>query len=129
MVIWGNGREREQAGQIAADSGAWARPAPPMSLGLLAAVARRARLFVGSDTGPLHLAAAVGTPCIGLYGPWSAAKHGPYGPQHIALQNLTFEGTTRQRRHASSKYMESISVEMVCAACDQVLRRRAADAA
>ena len=100
-----------------------------MSLTVLAALIRRARLFVGSDTGPLHLAAAVGTPCVALYGPWPAEKHGPYGPQHIAIQKMRFEGSTRQRRRASSIYMEAIDVESVCAACDQILARGRMEAA
>jgi len=122
LVIAGSAQERAWAKQVAAGSGGHAQPAPEMSLGQLAALARRARLFIGSDTGPLHLAAAVATPCVALYGPWSAEKHGPYGPQHVALQKMTFEGSTRQRRRASSKYMEAIDVESVCAACDRILR-------
>src|SRR5205085_12505815 len=51
----------------------------------LAAVARRASVMVAGDTGPLHLAAAVGTPCVGLYGPTSAARNGPYGTGHRVL--------------------------------------------
>ena len=57
---------------------------------------------LGSDTGPLHLAAAAGTPCIGLYGPWPADMHGPYGPRHINVQKMCLDGTTKQRRHAPS---------------------------
>ena len=91
------------------------RPRRRRTLPQLAALARRARLFIGADTGPLHLAAAVGTPCVGLYGPWPAARHGPYGPQHIALQQMFFEGPARARRTAPAIYMESITTEMVCA--------------
>ncbi len=94
-----------------------------MTLSQLAALARRARLFVGSDTGPLHLAAAVGTPCVGLYGPWPAEKHGPYGPQHVTVQKMRMEGSTRQRRRAPPLYMEAISVADVCDACRQILTR------
>jgi lipopolysaccharide heptosyltransferase I len=129
LVISGNEQERTWAAQIAAGSGGHARPAPAMSLTGVAALIRRARLFVGSDTGPLHLAAAVGTPCVALYGPWPAEKHGPYGPRHIAIQKLRFAGTTRQRRRASSIYMEAIDVESVCAACDQILSGRRTEAA
>ena len=89
----------------------------------LAAVARRARFAIGSDTGPLHLAAAAGTPCIGLYGPWPADKHGPYGPQHINLQKMCMEGTTQQRRRAPSIYMEAIDVGLVFEACDRMISR------
>ena len=97
---------------------------PKITLLQLAAVARRARFAIGSDTGPLHLAAAAGTPCIGLYGPWPADKHGPYGPQHINLQKMCMEGTTHQRRHAPSLYMEAINVGLVCEACDRMDVRR-----
>ena len=90
----------------------------------LAAVARRARFAIGSDTGPLHLAAAAGTPCIGLYGPWPADKHGPYGPQHINLQKKCMEGTTYQRRHAPPLYMEAIDVgTWYCEACERMMTR------
>jgi ADP-heptose:LPS heptosyltransferase len=80
-------------------------------------------LFVGSDTGPLHLAAAVGTPCVGLYGPMPAERNGPYGPRHVALQERQFHGTSRQRRTAPAALMEAIGVERVCAACAQILHR------
>ena len=124
LLVWGNADERARAEQIAADSQQHARVAPKMSLMELAAVARQAVFCLGSDTGPLHLAAAVGTPCVGLYGPWPADKHGPYGPQHVTVQKMCMEGTTRQRRHAPPMYMEAIDVPSVCEACDRVLRRR-----
>jgi heptosyltransferase I len=123
LVAWAGQGERDLAEQVAEGAGGAARVAPPTTLPQLAALARRARLFIGSDTGPLHLAAAVGTPCVGLYGPWPAARHGPYGPQHIALQKMFFEGPTRARRTAPAAYMESISVDMVCEACDRLLER------
>jgi heptosyltransferase I len=121
LVVWAGAAERKMAEQIAR-AGPMVRITPPTSLPELAALARRAKVFIGSDTGPLHLAAAVGTPCIGLYGPWPAVRHGPYGPQHIALQKMVFEGSARQRRTAPATYMESITAEMVCEACDLVAR-------
>lgn len=123
LAVWGNAVERARAERIASGSDGFARLAPETSLTVLAALARRAKLFVGSDSGPLHLAAAVGTPCVGLYGPWPREKHGPYGSQHVALQAARFEGSTRQRRHAPPAIMEAITVEMACDACDQILRR------
>lgn len=118
------GREQRMAAQqIVAGSGGHAQLAPPTTLRELAALARRCRLFVGSDTGPLHLAAAVAAPCVGLYGPWPAERHGPYGAQHVVLQKMCFYGSTRQRRRASPMFMEAIDVESVCDACDEILRR------
>jgi ADP-heptose:LPS heptosyltransferase len=44
-------------------------------------------MIVAADTGPLHLAAALGTRCVGLYGPTAAERNGPYGRGHRALQS------------------------------------------
>ncbi len=123
LVTFGSEPEREMADQIAAGSRGHAQVAPSMTLAQLAAVSRRAQFFLGSDTGPLHLAAAVETPCVGLYGPWPAERHGPYGTRHVVLQKMVCPGSTRRRRHASSKYMEAIDVPSVVAACEKILRR------
>jgi ADP-heptose:LPS heptosyltransferase len=85
VVLWGPGEEAE-ARTIAA-SAVGGATAPATSLRELTALARRARLVIAGDTGPLHLAAAVGTPCLGLYGPTSGARNGPYGPGHRVLQS------------------------------------------
>jgi ADP-heptose:LPS heptosyltransferase len=64
--------------------------------------------MVAGDTGPLHLAAAVGTPCVGLYGPTRAERNGPYGPGHRTIQGA--DGT-----------MTSIPVAAVLAATADLL--------
>jgi heptosyltransferase-1 len=48
------------------------------SIGQLTAILRRSSLFVGGDTGPLHLADALGVPCVGLFGPTDPGRNGPY---------------------------------------------------
>ncbi len=95
LIAWAGEEEMQMSLLIGMGSEGHAQIAPPTTLTELAALARRAKLFIGSDTGPLHLAAAVDTPCIGLYGPWPANIHGPFGPQHIALQKAFFQGSTR----------------------------------
>lgn len=52
----------------------------------LAALFKRCAAAVTTDTGPMHLAAAVGTPVVGLFGPTDPARTGPYGKQHTALR-------------------------------------------
>jgi len=83
LVVWGP-REYDEAQAIAGDDVALA---PPTDLLELIAVLRRASVVVAGDTGPLHLAAALGVPCVGLYGPTSARRNGPYGAGHRTLQS------------------------------------------
>jgi heptosyltransferase I len=84
LVLWGP-REGEAARAIAEIAPPRPALAPPTDLDELAAVARRASVMVSGDTGPLHLAAAVGTPCVGLYGPTSGTRNGPYGAGHHVI--------------------------------------------
>jgi lipopolysaccharide heptosyltransferase I len=83
VVVWGPG-ERAIAETIAQGG---AILAPPTDVAGLTALLRRASVVVASDTGPLHLAAAVGTLCVGLYGPTRAERNGPYGCGHGTIQS------------------------------------------
>lgn len=89
IVLTGGPGERELVGAVAAKL---ARPvlnaAGATTLGQLAALYARCALVLGSDSGPLHLAVAAGTPTIHLYGPVSPAKFGPWGDRarHVVLQ-------------------------------------------
>ncbi len=56
-----------------------------LSLPEIAAVLRRASLYLGNDSGLMHLAAAAGAPTIGLFGPTSAEEYGPAGPRAAAV--------------------------------------------
>jgi len=49
------------------------------------ALARRATLFVGGDTGPLHIAAASGAPVVGIYGPTSPERNGPFDNRDVTV--------------------------------------------
>ncbi|MFT5291434.1 MAG: heptosyltransferase-1 [Planctomycetota bacterium] len=52
----------------------------------LLALERRSRLFIGCDTGPMHMAAAVGTPCVVLFGPADPERTGPFGEGHSIVR-------------------------------------------
>jgi heptosyltransferase-1 len=84
LVVWGPGEGDTARAIVEGQRGV--ALAPPTDVAALIAVLRRASLMVAADTGPLHLAAAVGTPCVGLYGPTSAVRNGPYGRGHRVLQ-------------------------------------------
>jgi lipopolysaccharide heptosyltransferase I len=85
VVSWGPGEE-PAARAIVRDAPP-ALLAPPTDLDALLALLRRASVVVAGDTGPLHMAAALGTPCVGLYGPTSAVRNGPYGAGQRALSS------------------------------------------
>jgi heptosyltransferase-1 len=71
---------------VLAASGGRAKPATG-SIARLIALARRARIFIGGDTGPLHLAAALRIPVVGIYGPTDPARNGPFGTRSIVLRS------------------------------------------
>lgn len=77
-VTFGPG-ERALADAVVRAAGGAAVALETASLRTLAAVLAAARLVVAGDTGPLHLAAALGTPVLGLYGPKDPVVYGPYG--------------------------------------------------
>lgn len=80
LVVGGPGEGGLVAAVTAASDGAALGLAERLSLGGLAALHRRARLVIGTDSGPLHLAALMGVPVIGLYGPADPVEFGPLGP-------------------------------------------------
>lgn len=84
LVTWGPGEEG-LAERVVAASGGTAITCFPASLLEFAALARRARVIVAADTGPLHLAGAVGAPAVALFGPTDPARNGPWNPADLVL--------------------------------------------
>lgn len=93
----------------------------PATLGEYLALARRARLFVGGDTGPLHLAAALGTPVTAIMGPTDPARNGPFSPEDVIVWNGEPVNHSRGARH----FLEGVEVDEVLAAMEQRLGRPA----
>ena len=88
LLLWGPDEVAHGARRSATGCRARARSSRrPRTSHELAALLRRAALMVANDTGPLHLAAALGTPCLGLFGPTRAERNGPYGPRGRGLQS------------------------------------------
>ncbi len=83
-VAAGPGEEHLAGAVVAASAGAAQAVAAP-DLPSLAALLRRATLALGGDTGPIHLAHALGTPVLMVMGPTDPARHGPYGAPERAL--------------------------------------------
>jgi len=124
VVAWAGEEERQWADEIVQRSGGHAIMAPKTNLKELSALLSGSRMYVGSDTGPMHIAVAMDTDCVVLYGTTRPQYSGAYGPQHLAVQAYFQSGTSRQRRSADNEAMRAIEVEAVCDACDRVLLRQ-----
>jgi ADP-heptose:LPS heptosyltransferase len=91
------------------------------SLPELVALFAEARLLVSNDTGPLHLACAVGTPTVSIFGPESPLLFGPRGPQHRVISRglacspclNIYNGRTVTCRFATTRCVAEIGVEQV----------------
>jgi lipopolysaccharide heptosyltransferase I len=127
LALWGGADELPLAERIVATSGGHALLATATTLRQLAALARRAALFVGSDTGPMHLAVAVGTPTISLHGVSRATWCGAYGPRSMALQATFDDGSSRQRRNTDNRAMCQLSADAVSRACSELLMKVAGE--
>jgi lipopolysaccharide heptosyltransferase I len=98
------------------------------SLKTLAAVFRRARVVLSTDTGPMHIAVAVGTPVVALFGPTSPGYTGPYGDGHVVLRTgLTcspcYQKVCRTREYETHACMRRIQASEVVTAVIEALSR------
>lgn len=114
VVNFGPGEEA-LAKRVETDSGG-AAVALPSSLGELIAVTRRARLFVGGDTGPMHLAAALGVPVVALFGPTDPARNGPFSRCAMVLRSPTSKTTTSHRPQPDEGLLQITAAQVIAAA-------------
>jgi len=118
LVNFGPGEE-ELARPVEQTSGGTAQPLC-CSLGELIALTRRARLFIGGDSGPTHLAAALAVPVVAIFGPTDPARNGPYGTRSIVLRHAA--STTSYTHHdRPDDALRSIPVEEVLGAALRLL--------
>lgn len=89
----------------------------------LSFIIRHALAFVGGDTGPMHLAAAVGTPVVALFGPTDPVRNGPYGEGHAVLTTpYGCAGCWKRKCRRGRDCLGAIPVEAVYAALQRVSR-------
>jgi heptosyltransferase-1 len=119
VLVWGNATERDVAERVAAAGHGIV--APPTSIPQLAGLIAAAAILVSGDTGPLHLALALGTPAVGLFGPVPAERNGPRGSGYRCLQA---PGAAWERRDVSKVDMGAISAPAALAAADAALSDR-----
>ena len=90
VVTYGPGEEA-LANSVIAHSRSGAVETLPATLKQFFALARQAKLFIGGDTGPLHLAAAAGTPIVGIYGPTPALRNGPFAKDDVVIERFDLD--------------------------------------
>ena len=97
------------------------------SVGMLAALLSVCNLFIGSDSAGIHIAAAVGTPTISIFGPSSSASWAPKGEQHVVVQNKKFSCIPCRNKGCQdteiSRCLDELSVDEVMQAIRTQLRK------
>lgn len=122
LVLWGPGEESIASAVVAASSGT-AEVSPPTTIADLFGIARCARLVISGDTGPLHIAAAVGTPVVSLFGPTQPARNGPWSVYDVTLSRVDQCACLYERRcRRATPCINDISVEEVLDAVDRRLQ-------
>jgi heptosyltransferase I len=122
VALTGSPADRPQADRIAAQAGGAAlNLAGRTSLAELAAVLRQARLAVTTDTGAMHLAAALGTPVAALFGPTAPWRTGPFGAGHEIVRLGLDCSPCFKRRCAAPRCLAGLPVDRVQAACEKIL--------
>jgi len=84
IVTWGPGEE-PLAQEVVRESCGAALLSPKTSIADLLALIRGAALMISGDTGPTHVAAALGTPIVGIYGPTRPSRNGPWAADDITI--------------------------------------------
>ncbi len=91
------------------------------SVSELVALTRRARLLIGGDTGPMHLAAALKIPVVAIFGPTNPARNGPFGTPSAVLRSAT-SMTDHTRHREPEQGLLEITVNDVVAAARKLLQ-------
>jgi heptosyltransferase-1 len=87
IVLWGPGEERLAQDVVDASQGS-AAVSPQTTLAELVSLAKAATVMVSGDTGPLHVAGAVGTPLVGIFGPTSPERNGPWASRDLTISRF-----------------------------------------
>jgi heptosyltransferase-1 len=124
LVTWGPS-ERELADAVVTASDGAASLAPATSVSDLAALMRQAALVVSGDTGPLHIAAAMGTPLVGLYGPTWPERNGPWDPKDVVISRAHVCVCHHKRQCLrGAPCINEIALDEVIAASERRLRSK-----
>jgi heptosyltransferase I len=124
LVNYGPGEEELAVAVEAAGEGAARKIS--CSVSELIALTRRARLFIGGDTGPMHMAAALKIPVVAIFGPTDPARNGPFGTRSIVLRSPS-SMTDHTRHREPEQGLLAIMVGEVVAASRKLLQNHIAE--
>ncbi len=92
------------------------------TLGELIELTRRASLFIGGDTGPMHLATCLGIPVVALFGPTDPARNGPFTLPSIVLRHPSSRTSLSHTLEADPGLVQITAAEVIAAARDLLAR-------
>ena len=120
VIVWGPGEEHLVEG-IVEKATSQPHVAPPTSIKQLACLLERSALYVGGDTGPMHMSVTMGTPVVGVFGPSDPERNGPYGGGHRIIQADIDCIKCWKKRCRSMECMEKVLAESVADAVKEIL--------
>jgi len=122
LLTWGSEQEKQSASAVAQGIGIGARVVDRYPLKVLVALMKRVDLVVAPDTGPLHIAAAVGTPTVSFYRATNGRLTGPRGKNHAIIQSpLSCTRCARKECDRDAECRGSVTVDMIMRGVASVL--------
>jgi ADP-heptose:LPS heptosyltransferase len=121
FILWGPG-EKGLAEQVRGRMQRAGRLAPEMGISALADFLRGCDLFIGGDSGPLHMASALGVPVLGLYGPSDPVRNGPFRAVDRVVSAATPCGPCYRRACARAWCMDAIPAAQVWETVKEMVR-------
>jgi heptosyltransferase III len=123
ILPWGPGQE-DEVETIAGEMHSAPFIPPTTTLAQLAALLAECSYVVSNDSGPMHIAAAVGTPVLGIFGPTRPELQGPYGPQNLTVRHNALEclGCNLTSCPIGNPCMTDLTVDTVFSAFEQLLQ-------
>lgn len=125
LFTWGNESEKSAAIEVASQITGQTLLVKRLPLKTLAALFKRVSLVIGGDTGPVHLAAAVGTPTVSLYRSSDGSESGPRGDRHVIVQSpLPCTRCFKTSCQRDAECRASITVDAMFAGVSRLLSAR-----
>jgi lipopolysaccharide heptosyltransferase II len=115
LILWGNENELEDAKKISSMMKTKPILPPKTNLKQLASILKRCSFMISNDSGPMHIATAVETPTLGIYGPTNPYAQGPYGEKHLWIRKEDLECIACNLTECpiGNKCMRELSVDAV----------------